>query len=171
MILVPALIEETGGSPSFPGDPISALPCSRIPGGPPRQTIAAFRYCPRYVQHEDSPITSFEIQSHGFTARCLRLKTPFLVANQGSLPVGGQPFPDGMVPVRSHCGFQVLVTFSFASPFGLVLVRFTSALPASQGFGWRQNVKVQSRTAESALRNQSWGLNVHEKFCSRRAVR
>jgi hypothetical protein len=30
------------------------------------------------------------------------LKTPFLDADQGSLPVGGQPFPSGLVPA----GFQ-----------------------------------------------------------------
>ncbi len=99
----PALSEETGGSPSFPGDPIIALPCSQAPGGPPRQTIATLRCCPRYFNHEGSPIqNTFEAQSHGFTASCLRLKTSFLSANQGSLPVDGQSFPDGTVPAGSQ---------------------------------------------------------------------
>jgi hypothetical protein len=80
-----------------------ALPCSQTPGGPPRQTIAALRCCPRYSYNEGSPINKhFEAQSHGFTTCCLRLKTPFLDADQGSLPVGGQPFPSGLVPA----GFQ-----------------------------------------------------------------
>ena len=58
---------------------------------------------PRYSYNEGSPINKhFEAQSHGLTTCCLRLKTPFLVANQGSLPVGGQPFPGGLVPA----GFQ-----------------------------------------------------------------
>jgi hypothetical protein len=30
------------------------------------------------------------------------LKTPFLVANQGSLPVDGQSFPDGLVTAGSQ---------------------------------------------------------------------
>ena len=42
-----------------------------------------------------------EAQSHGFTARCLRLKAPFLDASQGSLPVDGQSFPGGVVPAGS----------------------------------------------------------------------
>jgi hypothetical protein len=82
---------------------IVALPCSQTPGGPPRQTIAASRCCPRYSYNEGSPINKyFEAQSHGFTTRCLRLKTPFLVVNQGSLPVGGQPFPSGLVTAGSQ---------------------------------------------------------------------
>ena len=35
----------------------------------------------------------FGAQSHGLAVRCLRLKTPFLVASQGSLPAAGQPLP------------------------------------------------------------------------------
>jgi len=46
--------------------------------------------------------SDFEAQSHGFTTCCLRLKTPFPDAYQGSLPVGGQAFPGGLVPA----GFQ-----------------------------------------------------------------
>jgi hypothetical protein len=80
-----------------------ALPCSQTPGGPPRQTIAAFRCCPRNSYNEGSPNTKhFEAQSHGFTTRCLRLKTTFLHASQGSLPVDGQSLPGGLVPA----GFQ-----------------------------------------------------------------
>ena len=80
-----------------------ALPCSQTPGGPPHQTISVLRYCPRYSYNEGSPINKhFEIQSHGFTTCCLRLKTPFLDADQGSLPVGGQPFPGGLVPAGSQ---------------------------------------------------------------------
>jgi hypothetical protein len=48
------------------------------------------------------------------------------------------PFRAGWFPLGLTSGFQVLVTFSVASPFGLVLVWVTSAIPASQGFGWRQ---------------------------------
>ena len=56
-----------------------ALPCSQTPGGPPRQTIAAFRCCPRNSYNEGSPNNKhFEAQSHGFTTRCLRLKTSSL---------------------------------------------------------------------------------------------
>ena len=47
-------------------------------------------------------IIHFEALSHGFTACCLRLKTPFLVANQGSLPVDGQSLSGGMVPAGSR---------------------------------------------------------------------
>ena len=113
-----------------------ALPCSRTPGGPPRQTISAFRCCPRYSYHEGSPnVKDFEALSHGFTTRCLRLKTSFLNANQGSLPVDGQSFPGGSVPPGLTRGFLLLATSS--SPFGS-LFRLTSAIPASQGFGWRQ---------------------------------
>ena len=75
-----------------------ALPCSQTPGGPPRQTIVASRCCPRNPYNEGSPINKhFEAQSHGFTTCCLRLKAPFLDASQGSLPVGGQPFPGGLI--------------------------------------------------------------------------
>ena len=129
---------ETGGSPSFPGDPVTALPCSQTPGGPPRQTIAAFRCCPRYHHNEGSPLLSnFEALSHGFTACCLRLKTPFLVANQGSLPVDGQSFPDGSVPAGS---LQWLSVARFRFLLSVCCCLLASTLPASQGFGWRQMI-------------------------------
>ena len=87
----------------LPWRPLAALPCSQTPGGPPRQTIAALRRGPRYSYNEGSTINKhFGAQSHGFTTRCLRLKPPFRVANQGSLPVDGQSFPGGMVPAGSH---------------------------------------------------------------------
>ena len=74
---------------SFPGDPAATLPCSSTPGGPPRQTMAALRCCPRYHTHEDSPVhLSFEALSHGFAARCLRLKASFL-NRQPRLASGG----------------------------------------------------------------------------------
>ena len=154
-------VEETGGSPSFPGDPITALPCSRTPGGPPRLTNAALRCCPRSSEHEGSPINKhFEAQSHGFTARCLRLKTPFLDANQGSLPVGGQPFPGGSGSRRVS-----IETFSCSlllrSPFGLWFL-LTSAIPVSQGFGWRQGNCFLREAPERAIgsdrRAGKWGL-------------
>ncbi len=47
-------------------------------------------------------IIHFEALSHGFTARCLRLKTPFLDANQGSLPVDAQSLSGGTVPAGSR---------------------------------------------------------------------
>lgn len=63
--------------------------------------VAALRCCPRNSYNEGSPINKhFGALSHGFTTRCLRLKTPFPNANQGSLPVDGQSFPGGIVPRR-----------------------------------------------------------------------
>jgi len=63
--------------------------------------LAALRCCPRNSYNEGSPINKhFGALSHGFTTRCLRLKTPFPNANQGSLPVDGQSFPGGIVPRR-----------------------------------------------------------------------
>ena len=54
----------------------------------------------------------------------------------------GQSLPGGVVPAGSHSGFQALVSFSIASPFGSVLVSWvTSAIPASQGFGWRHEFR------------------------------
>ena len=89
--------------PASPETLLVAMPCPQTPGGPPRQTIAAFRCCPRNSYNEGSPNNKhFEAHSHGFATRCLRLKTPFLDADQGSLPVGGQPLPGGLVPA----GFQ-----------------------------------------------------------------
>ena len=98
------------------------------PGGPPRQTLAALRCCPRYHHNEYSPILSnFEALSYGFTVRCLRLKTPFLVANQDSLPVDGQSFPDGLVPAGS---LQWLSVARFRFPF-LFVVLFSLSPPPS----------------------------------------
>jgi hypothetical protein len=74
------------------------------------------------------------------------LKTPFLDANQGSLPVGGQPFPGGLVPAGSLQRLSVarfrLVLFCIVSFFCVVVGGFllASAFPASQGFGWRQMI-------------------------------
>jgi hypothetical protein len=63
--------------------------------------VAAFRHGPLNSYNEGSPINKhFGARSHGFTTRCLRLKTPFPNANQGSLPVDGQSFPGGIVPRR-----------------------------------------------------------------------
>lgn len=60
--------KETVGSPSFPRDPISALPCSPTPGERPCLTKAALQYCPRYSKHEGFPsYLPFEAPSHGFT--------------------------------------------------------------------------------------------------------
>ena len=75
---------------------MTALPRSPTPGEPPRQTLAAFWRAPRYHKHEGFPIHQhFEAQPHGFTACCLRLKTPSRDANQDSLPVAGQALPAG----------------------------------------------------------------------------
>ena len=111
----------TGGSPSFPRDPMTALPCSPTPGEPPRLTTAAFRYGPRYHKHEGFPNhQNFEAQSHGFTACCLRLKTPFRVADQDSLPVAGQALPVGSltrgVSIETFCCCSVFC-FHFAFCF------------------------------------------------------
>ena len=63
--------------------------------------VAALRHGPRNSYNEGSTINKhFGAQSHGFTTCCLRLKTPFPVADQGSLPVDGQSFPGGIVPRR-----------------------------------------------------------------------
>lgn len=59
------LSQQTGGYPSFPGNPNIALPCSPTPGGPPCQTVRhrrlllwAWRCCPRFLNDEGSPIRS-----------------------------------------------------------------------------------------------------------------
>ena len=107
--------------------------------------IAALRCCPctsLFLARRLPHCFTFEAQSHGFTARCLRLKAPFLHTNQGSLPVDGQSLSGGVIPPGLGRGFRLLAT-SF-SPFGL-LFGFASALPASQGFGWRQgNLKSRA---------------------------
>jgi hypothetical protein len=121
--------------PSFPGDPITALPCSKAPGGNCGASVLPPLFLARRLPH----CFTFEAQSHGFTARCLRLKAPFLDTNQGSLPVDGQSLSGGVIPPGLGRGFRLLAT-SF-SPFGS-LFGFTSALPASQGFGWRQGIFV-----------------------------
>jgi hypothetical protein len=65
------------------------------------------------------------------------LKTPFLVANQGSLPVDGQSFPDGSVPAGS---LQWLSVARFHFFLSVCCCLLASAFPASQGFGWRQMI-------------------------------
>jgi len=113
--------------PSFPGDPPAALPCSQTPGGPPRQTIAALRCCPRYHQNEGSPLRSnFEAQSHGFTARCLRLKAPFRTPAKARFRWMVSPFRAGWFPPGLTSGFQLLV-FSFS--FRLVVAYFRAPSP------------------------------------------
>ncbi len=83
--------------------PLSLCPALRPRADLHARPLSALRCCPRYFKHEGSPIqNTFEAQSHGFTARCLRLKASFLSANQGSLPVGGQSFPGGSDPARSQ---------------------------------------------------------------------
>ena len=157
---------ETGGSPSFPGDPITALPCSKAPGGPPRQTNCGASVLPSLFLARRLPhCFTFEAQSHGFTARCLRLKAPFLDTNQGSLPVDGQSLSGGVVPPGLGRGFRLLAT-SF-SPFGL-LFGFASALPASQGFGWRQGTLKSGRGFMGrAEPGDGWGTGVGRggKWC------
>jgi hypothetical protein len=75
--------------PAFLKTLFVALPCSQTPGGPLRQTIAVLRLVAPAIPNTKAPINKhFEAQSHGFTTCCLRLKTPFLDADQGSLPVG-----------------------------------------------------------------------------------
>ena len=131
--------EETGGSPSFPEDPVAALPCSSTPGGLPRQTIAALRCCPRYHKHEDSPVhLSFEALSHGFAVRCLRLKASFLsrqprLASGGGSDLSGRDGPRRVLIEAFRCSFLHL-SFRFFVPG-------SSTIPASQGFGWRHVIK------------------------------
>ena len=116
--------------------PLPLCPALRPRAGPPRQTNCGASVLPSLFLARRLPhCFTFEAQSHGFTARCLRLKAPFLDTNQGSLPVDGQSLSGGVVPPGLGRGFRLLAT-SF-SPFGS-LFGFTSALPASQGFGWRQ---------------------------------
>ena len=161
---------ETGGSPSFPGDPVTALPCSQTPGGPPRQTLAALRCCPRYHHNEGSPFPSnFEAPSHGFTTRCLRLKTPFLNANQGSLPVDGQSFPGGIgsrrvSPVAFSCSLSV-------SPFCLLLLtcertpRLSGLWLAPDDCGLRifeLNLLGAKARFQAQIRNQKSSIGNHQ---------
>ena len=112
-------VEETEGSPSFPGDPVAALPCSRTPGGPPRLTKTALRCCPRYSEHEGSPIQNF------FRGSMTRL--------HGSLPtlngtIAGyrskarfrwmvSPFRAGRFPPGLYRNFQSLASSAFSFRF------------------------------------------------------
>ena len=113
-----------------------ALPCPQTPGGPPRQTIAAFRCCPRYHHNEGSPLLSnFEALSHGFTARCLRLKTPFLESAKTRFRWVVSPCRAGWFPPGFDRVFQSLITSTFS--FRLV-VSVAERDPVSQGVGWRQ---------------------------------
>ena len=89
--------------PASPEDPRAALRCSWTPGGLPRQTAAALPCCPRFANHEGSPVQfSFQALSHRFAARCLRLKASFLIASQGSLVVVGHSLPRGLFPAGSR---------------------------------------------------------------------
>jgi hypothetical protein len=93
-----------------------ALPCSRTPGGPPRQTIAALRHGPRNSYNEGSTINKhFGAQSHGFTTCCLRLKATSLPPTKARFRWVVNPFRAGWFPPGFNRVFQSLVrsTFSF----------------------------------------------------------
>jgi len=45
---------EAARPPKFLGDPLSHLPCSRTPAGPPHQVITTLRCCPCIVNCKDS---------------------------------------------------------------------------------------------------------------------
>jgi len=134
-----------------------ALPCSQTPGGPPRQTIAAFRCCPRNSYNEGSPNTKhFEAQSHGFTTRCLRLRAPSLPPTKARFRWVVNPCRAGWFPPGLNRVFQSLVgsTVSFR-----LVVSVTSAIPVSQGLGWRQgncfSRLVRMRGGEAKLNTES----------------
>jgi hypothetical protein len=118
----------------LPEKPYTTLPCShQTPGGLRRQTLTAPPYCPRFSYNAGSTdIIHFGAQSHGFAVRCLRLKAPFPVASQGSLPAAGQALPDGLVPA----GFQLRL--SFAHSLSLSFRCWFERHPVSSGFCWRQ---------------------------------
>ena len=119
MVLIRLCSGETGGFASLrspfglpSGQAISAAlrfpasletPSPLCPALGPRadlhaRPVAALRHGPRNTYNEGSTINKqFGVQSHGFTTCCLRLKAPFPVANQGSLPVDGHSLPGGIV--------------------------------------------------------------------------
>ena len=95
--------------------PLPLCPALRPRAGPPRQTNCGASVLPSLFLARRLPhCFTFEAQSHGFTARCLRLKAPFLHTNQGSLPVGGQSLSGGVVPPGLSRGFRLLATVKIA---------------------------------------------------------
>jgi len=59
--------------------------------------VVAFRCCPRWSDDEGrSYNVNFEADSHGFSTRCLRFQIRLSLHWQDSLPVGGEPLPDGI---------------------------------------------------------------------------
>jgi hypothetical protein len=97
------LAEETGGSPSFPSNPILLCPALRPRRDPRARPLWRFGAAHAQMNTRAPPNNnSFEAQSHGFATHCLRLKTPFPVASQGSFPAAGQALPGGLIPAGSR---------------------------------------------------------------------
>ena len=104
-----------------PCEPLVHLPCSQAPAGPPRQAIAAFRFCPR-KQDDEGPndYSTFGAQSHGFCTGCLRFVPSSRTTTQNSLPVVSQPFRVGfLIPTE----FVRRVSALASSLPGLILAR------------------------------------------------
>ena len=117
--------------PSFPEDPVAALPCSKTPGGPPRQTIAALRRGPRDHHNEGSTI---HIEFRDSITR-LHDSLPTLegaisgrqprLASSGWSVLSGRDGSRRVSPVAFSCSLS-------ASPFGWLLLTF-ERLPRRSG--------------------------------------
>ena len=95
-----------------PGEPQCARALFSDPGGRRyAKPVAALSCCLASLNsHGSHEYISFEAQSHGSRARCLRFEGhSCLRPTQDSLPAGGQPLPGGIgYPPGSSRGFQVI---------------------------------------------------------------
>ena len=129
--------------------PSPLCPGSKAPGGPESPDhYGAPVLPPLFLARRLPHYKLFEAQSHGFTARCLRLKAPSLTPAKARFRWTVNPCRAGWFPPGLCRCFRLLATSS--SPLGS-LFRFASALPASQGFGWRQEICFLREALEVAV--------------------
>ena len=109
---------ETAGLPSSWGTPLAPSPCSFDPGRTVRvRPFDAAVAAPAHGNVEGSRDRTFEAQSHGFGARCLRF-APAVARprTQDSLPAAGQALPGGLltrrVPMRGFSSASYITSSS-----------------------------------------------------------